>query len=458
MALRQEQGEGRAAVRRWAPVHVVVTRTARIGAVTKPDPQSTPQDEHGPAPRRGQKGRRAAVDRLDEKIDRYNLAVPDGRLTRPRGRGERAEARFRRRLGLAMAGAAAAVALMASTAMARPVEPVPPDHGAQPSGPYDGAGMGVGRGRGERDALPPSPPAVGRLPGRLAEAVAAKRPRPWQRLTPSARSAPPASPFHATTWVSFYGRPGVEVMGVLGEHDVDELVGLMRIVASEYDSANGPRLGVEAAFHLVYGMATNRQGNSGHHLSYLSQETTALYVDRAAEEGYGVILDVQIGALSPAEAIAPALDWVEKPGVHLALDPEFAMAPEVQELPGDPIGHVTAEEINEVQRVIRERMVAAGVKEHKMVVIHQFLPSMIADKEAIEAIPGVDVVLSMDGFGHPRAKIGKYNRYTDGLPFAALKLFYHWDDPLLTPAQALGAKDPGGEEWIQTLPNLVIYQ
>ena len=61
-----------------------------------------------------------------------------------------------------------------------------------------------------------------------AGATDAQRASVEQRRTYSARTAPPGSPFYNTTWLTFYGRPGVPVMGILGEYSIDELVPLLR--------------------------------------------------------------------------------------------------------------------------------------------------------------------------------------------------------------------------------------
>src|SRR5690606_35332830 len=148
----------------------------------------------------------------------------------------------------------------------------------------------------------------------------------------------PASPYYQKTWVTYYGRPGIDVMGILGEYDIEELTPLLQAQADAYDEANGPHLGVQPAFHLVYGMATKSSGADNSYLAYLDDTTVLSYVQLAAEEGFAVILDMQIGNRSPAQAISPALPYLAYPHVHLAIDPEFAMVHAGQSWPGNPIG------------------------------------------------------------------------------------------------------------------------
>ena len=71
----------------------------------------------------------------------------------------------------------------------------------------------------------------------------------------------------------------------------------------------------------------------------------------------------------------------------------------------------------------------------------------------------VAVAISVDGWGGPWAKITKYNSFvTPESPYAAFKLFFRWDEPLLTPEEAIGMEAYGGELLMDVTPNMVIYQ
>ena len=84
---------------------------------------------------------------------------------------------------------------------------------------------------------------------------------------------------------------------------------------------------------------------------------------------------------------------------------------------------------------------------------------MIDDTAGFYAYDGVDLTICADGFGPPSPKITKYNVFMDPyVPFTGFKLFYQWDEPLMTERQTLGI-DPWGEsEYIETTPNLIVYQ
>ncbi len=301
-----------------------------------------------------------------------------------------------------------------------------------------------------------------------AAATAPARPLPvvdsslpiTERMTPAAQQAQPGSPFYRTTWLTYYGRPGIPLMGIMGEDEPITVTTWLRAQADAYDAANGPDLGVTPAYHLVYGMATKAPGDDGMHVDYLPDDVVQKYIDAALAEDVAVILDVQISAYTPSDSIRRALPFLQHPNVHLAIDPEFAMVEPGQLYPGDPIGYVTAEQVNEVQQVMAEYLRANKLAGQRVLLVHQFQNTMIVDKEKLDpAVPEVALTLSVDGFGSPYAKITKYNALVDGsTPFAAFKLFYDYDEPLLTEAQALGVEPGLAGYAIGTTPNMIIYQ
>ncbi len=281
----------------------------------------------------------------------------------------------------------------------------------------------------------------------------------FERMTRTARRAPVNSPYYQTTWLTYYGRPNVDVMGILGEFSIEELIPRMREQADAYDEANGPELGVMPAFHLVYGMATKAPGDDESFLSYLSDEMVMSYIEAAQRENIGVILDVQIGALEPVDAVARAFKWLEYPNVHLAMDPEFAMSHPEQERPGLPIGFVTADEVDAVQHAMRDYMRDNQIGGRRILIVHQFLLSMIQEKETLDRVYKIDLTILADGWGGPPGKVGKYNSFmSDDLKFTGLKLFYRWDVPLMTEGEVLGLDRHPDVAFIGVTPNMIIYQ
>ncbi len=282
-----------------------------------------------------------------------------------------------------------------------------------------------------------------------------------ERMTTLAQHWDELSPYHQTTWLTYYGRPNIPVMGILGELEIADLIDALQEKSREYEQANGNDLSVTPAIHLVYGMATKAPGDDNSHLAFLDGALVTDYITMAAESNIKVILDVQIGALSPSESISRALPYLEYENVHLAIDPEFAMVHSGQYWPGDPIGYVTAEQVNDVQSVIQRYMRKHRIPGERVLLVHQFQSNMILNPEEIDqGYTQVAVTISVDGWGGPWAKISKYNSFiTTDSPFAAFKLFYGWDEPILTPAQALGEEAmPDSDQFIDVTPNMIIYQ
>jgi LysM repeat protein len=298
--------------------------------------------------------------------------------------------------------------------------------------------------------------------GTLTQTMIAPRATITERMTSLAQQAPLTSPFHNTTWLTYYGRPNIDVMGILGEYSIEDLVPRLRDEAAAYEHANGDSLMVKPAFHLVYGMATAASGDDDSHLAYMSETEVISYITAADAEGWGVILDVQIGALSPTLAISPALAYLQYPNVHLAIDPEFAMAHKNQVVPGNPIGFVTAEQVNDVQALINAYLEDKRLPSPRILLVHQFQSDMIVEPEKLDttSYPHVALTLSVDGWGGPWGKISKYNSLvTKDSPYTAFKLFYRWDEPLLLPDEALGNLPYRGSDFaIDVTPNLIIYQ
>lgn len=280
-----------------------------------------------------------------------------------------------------------------------------------------------------------------------------------ERMTINARQMSENSPYYGKTWLTYYGRPNVPIMGILGEFDVDELAVRLQAQADAYDEANGPYLDVQPAFHLVYGMATRAPGD-GSYLGFMTDEAVMTYISKALELDYGVILDVQIGALTPAQSITPALRFLSYGNVHLAIDPEFAMIRPGQAVPGNPIGFVTADQVNETQAVIQQYMEENDIPGPVILLVHQFQDSMIQNKDQIDSnYDRVALTLSVDGWGGPWGKISKYNSLVnEETPYISFKLFYRWDEPLLNERQALGEDPYPNIGYMEITPNMIIYQ
>lgn len=251
------------------------------------------------------------------------------------------------------------------------------------------------------------------------------------------------------TVVSVYGHPGVCVMGELGCHGGPEgAIEAARSLAAEYDALNGDRPAL-AALHLIVDVAQANPGDDGQYLDQMPLEEVAEWVEAARDADVLIFLDVQIGWGDLFEHVQRLEEFLEEPFVHLGIDPEFATKSRGGE-PGQVIGTLTAEQVNEVQAYLAEIVQRTG-QPSKALVLHQFRPDMLTNPEAFEDVPEVEITIDMDGWGGPWPKTEGYLAYALA-PYAerpALKLFYKWDEPLMTAAEVMALATP---------PAYVIYQ
>ena len=256
------------------------------------------------------------------------------------------------------------------------------------------------------------------------------------------------SAFEDAQVVSFYGYPGIAVMGALGAYSPDRAAAELARWADRYDRLNGPR-DVIPAFHLIVAVAQRTPQRDGSYLRRLSDEGIAEYVEAARDHSMLLFLDIQIGWSDPLAEVELLEPFLAEPFVHLALDPEFATG-RFGERPGTVIGALDARQINAVQDYLAALVVEEGLPP-KILVLHQFLQRMVRDRDAIAAVPEVELTIDMDGFGNDRLKLDKYDRFALAAPAdrAAIKLFFDWDAPLISPNTLQALADP---------PDLIIYQ
>ncbi len=200
---------------------------------------------------------------------------------------------------------------------------------------------------------------------------------------------------------------------------------------------------------VIASVAQGEAGSDGMYLDYTDSDLVQQYVDYTAAHGMLLFLDYQFG-LHPFEDELDAFDeWIGNEHVHLALDPEFRVPP--GEVPGqDVFGTLSAAEITSAQHRLVDRCAEFGLPP-KVLVVHQFYYTMIENKEELAPVPGVQLVIDMDGHGDPETKMATYEVVITQEPieYFGIKLFYPFDEPLMSAAEVL-ALDPS--------PNWVCYQ
>jgi hypothetical protein len=264
----------------------------------------------------------------------------------------------------------------------------------------------------------------------------------------ASRPAPPAvrpvlSDHLLITW---YGNPRTPRMGVLGRHKGAALAAGLRKQADAYARLTTKK--TLAAYHLVAVIAQPTAWRDGAWRRRETHETIRALLEQARANDFKLILDVQRGRSTIQAELEYLRPHLQEPDVYLALDPEFAMRG--RETPGRTIGRMTAAEVNEaidfLETIVGERKLPP-----KVLIVHQFTLSMLADKENIRDSPLVDVVLSIDGFGDRPLKRATYAAVIRQRPleFLGIKLFYSEDTNLFAAKDVMALRPE---------PAVIIYQ
>ncbi len=303
------------------------------------------------------------------------------------------------------------------------------------------------------------------------------------RIWPDAPAVPvPVGLLEANTLFAVYGR-GFErgpILGHLGTYKNIEAMGADTATwPPKIKPANGGKP-VVIGMDLIYGLAIPCSGapNCLEYLDQVDKDLIAHYIKPAADRGWTVILDTQLGRSDPAAEVKRMIDrgYLKFENVHVAIDPEFHVVAGHTD-PGIPIGTVTAAQINDVQDTLNRYVQAQNLKTKKILIVHQFgdaavhdgVPFMIGSKKDLKKFANVELVVDADGLGTPAEKVRKYNLMTDSktypsVQFGGIKVFYpnqwehagHFDKPPLTIDQVFGlAPAPGGLK-MATKPSVLI--
>ena len=235
--------------------------------------------------------------------------------------------------------------------------------------------------------------------------------------------------------VAFYGNPKSSRMGVLGQLAPAEMLSKLEHTATEWAEADTTR-GVMPALHLIATVAQGKPGPGGKYRLRHSDQTIEQVLGWAEERGWIVFLDVQIGHSTVPDELPHLVKYLERPYVHLALDPEFAM--KLGGVPGQRIGTLDADDVNYAVKLLAEVVEREQIPP-KVLVVHRFTRRMLTNHDRITLDPRVQVVVDMDGFGTPRLKEDAYKFFIvpEPVQYTGFKLFFKNDKPMMTPAQVL---------------------
>jgi hypothetical protein len=246
--------------------------------------------------------------------------------------------------------------------------------------------------------------------------------------------------------IAFYGAPQSDRLGVLGIGPPARAAARLKRVARSYATRARPVL---PAFELLSTIANAHPGDDGMYRTHQPPATIQTYLLAARKAKALLLLDIQPGRgdfLSETKRLEP---FLLQPDVGLALDPEWHVGD--GEVPGQTIGSVTAEQVNEVAAYLSDLVVKHDLPQ-KLFVIHQFTEGMIANKERVVRPRGLAVTMNVDGFGNPANKISKYKGFTGSETAAfhnGFKLFFEEDTDLMSHDAVLA---------LRPAPDLVVYE
>lgn len=186
--------------------------------------------------------------------------------------------------------------------------------------------------------------------------------------------------------------------------------------------------------------------------SFTDDATLQSYIDYCQQHHMLLFFDLQLGVEPVADAVTTQVQkYLEKyPFVELALDTEF-------HFPNTPQGYADAAgypcclgwmDATEVNWTIND-LANISLKDHlprKALIIHQWNPAVLTNKDKIARNPNVSVILQSDGFGYTPNKLGDYYEFVqaDMVGYGGYKLFYQYpgstsyDVPLQSPSDVMG--------------------
>jgi hypothetical protein len=340
------------------------------------------------------------------------------------------------------------VVLLASAIIAAPVlgQSTPPSSLVKPVARADSLGTGAKKSTGKKAqsastrkasttaAKPARKTWTGGRNGFLVDSAEAAS------LWPVKGPAPlPGSVVPAKRIVAYYGNPLVKKMGILGELPPDQMLAKLDTEVERWRKAD-PSTPVQPALHVIGVVAQGSAGRDGMWRARMSDSLIERVYSWAQRKNAVLFIDVQVGH-STLQAELPRLaKFLERPDVHLGIDPEFSMKSGAK--PGTKIGTFDAADVNYATKFLSDLVTSKNLPP-KVLVVHRFTRPMLTNAKNIRLDPRVQIVINMDGWGPQWMKRDSYHDYVYLHPvqYTGFKIFYHNDtkkgNALMTPEQVL---------------------
>jgi hypothetical protein len=243
--------------------------------------------------------------------------------------------------------------------------------------------------------------------------------------------------------IAYYGNLYSKQMGILGELPPKQMMQKLMGEVKKWQAADST-IKVIPALHYIAVTAQQYGGKNNTYRLRMPFHQIDSVLNMAKQINALVFLDIQVG-LSTLQKEVPELEkYLSMPNVHFGIDPEFSM--KGGQAPGKAVGSYDANDINYVTDYL-----AKLVRKHnlppKVFVIHRFTQAMVKNYKDIKLRPEVQIVMHMDGWGHPARKFNTYRMFIHKEPvqFAGFKIFYKNDlkeanSRILTPEELLKLK------------------
>jgi len=242
--------------------------------------------------------------------------------------------------------------------------------------------------------------------------------------------------------VSYYGNLYSKQMGILGELPPDQMLAKLQLEIAAWQKAD-TAIEVVPALHYIAVTAQGYSGKDGKYRLRMPFKQIDSVLGMASRINAIVFLDIQVGLSTLQDEIPKLETYLKMPNVHLGVDPEFSM--KGGQAPGKVIGTLDAADINYASQYLA-KLVKDNNLTPKILVVHRFTKGMVTNYKQIQVRPEVQVVMDMDGWGHPDLKYSSYKLYIHKEPveYTGFKLFYKNDirnnGRLLTPKEVLALK------------------
>jgi hypothetical protein len=286
-----------------------------------------------------------------------------------------------------------------------------------------------------------SPPAVTETQSPSSKASAKPAPKP--SISQKFRATLPRGGrevFPRYRLVGYAGVTGASTLGRLGTGPLDERVAEIERRAKPYAAGREILPVIEVIATVVQGSP----GRDGKYRVRLTDAQIAKYHKAARKHRAVMLLNLQPGRSEFITEAKTFEKWLKQPDVGVALDPEWAM--DRGQRPGGVYGHTTGAELDEVARYLAGLVKRYDLPE-KVMVYHQVARSVVRRESGLKAHPGVVMIKSVDGLGHPGPKKNTYrvvNKSTPKFVHAGFKLFFTEDrrhrGRLMTPQEVLALK------------------